>query len=234
MDTHDGDDRIGDDRSGEGRSGEGRSGEDCAGLEDALTRQTLLLQEIDHRTKNNLQLISSLLLLQSRRTRDPGAQAALRGMLERVSAIAQVHRRLFQGGEAQRFEFADFLRDLARELAGAARRDDLELRLTLDPVDVPASQAAPLALVASELISNACRHAYPDGTPGLVAVDLRRWDGAFELTVSDGGAGMPTEGGETGFGLTVARLMAQQLKGKLVIEAANPGVRANLAVPETA
>ncbi len=205
-----------------------------AGLEAALAAKTRLLQEIDHRTKNNLQLISSLLLLQSRRTPDPGTRAALRGMLERVGAIAQVHRRLFQGGEAQRFELAEFLRDLAAELAVACRRDDVEMRLSLDPVEVPASQAAPLALVANELISNACRHAYPEGTGGVVAIELRGGAEGFELTVSDNGAGMPPGGEQAGFGLTVARLLSQQLKAQLAIEAADPGVRARLTVPETA
>jgi two-component sensor histidine kinase len=205
-----------------------------AALEDALARKTRLLQEIDHRTKNNLQLISSLLLLQSRHTADAGTRAALRGMLERVGAIAQVHRRLFQGGEAQRFDLAGFLRDLATELARASQRDDLELRLTLEPVEAPASQAASIALAASELISNACRHAYPQGTPGVVAVDLRRRGAGFELTVSDAGVGMAAESERAGFGLTVARLLAQQLKAQLVIEAATPGVRASLAVPENA
>ncbi|HEY8618086.1 histidine kinase dimerization/phosphoacceptor domain -containing protein [Phenylobacterium sp.] len=200
-------------------------------LEAALEQKTSLLHEVDHRVKNNLQLISSLLLLQTRRTPEESTRKALRSMLERVGAIATVHRRLFQGGDVQRFDVADFLRDLAADLAASARRDDLQLRLDLEPVAVPASQAAPLALLANELVSNALKHPYPEGTPGVVTVAVRRYPEAFDLVVADTGPGLPPPTERNGFGLTIIQLLAQQLKAKLVFEDTQPGLRAVVTMP---
>jgi two-component sensor histidine kinase len=199
-------------------------------LEQALEQKTALLHEVDHRVKNNLQLIASLLQLQARRTPDETTRAAVRGILERVNAIGAVHRRLFQGGDVQRFDVADFVRDLAGDLAGAARREDLELRLDLEPVAVPAAQAAPLALVVNELISNALKHAFPDGRAGQVEIGVHRRGERFEIVVADNGAGLP-EDGARGFGTTIAQLLCQQLKATLAIVDNSPGVRATVAIP---
>jgi two-component sensor histidine kinase len=198
-------------------------------LEQALEAKTVLLHEVDHRVKNNLQLISSLLQLQARRTADETTRQAVRGILERVNAIGAVHRRLFQGGDVQRFDLAEFVRDLAGDLAASARRDDIQLKLDLDPVAVPAAQAAPLALIVNELISNALKHAFPD-RPGQVEVSIRRTPQGVVLTVADDGMGLP-EGGPKGFGSTIVQLLCQQVKAKLAYEDAAPGARVTVALP---
>jgi PAS domain S-box-containing protein len=201
-------------------------------LEQALAQKTTLLHEVDHRVKNNLQLISSLLLLQTRRTPEEATRRALRSMLERVGAIATVHRRLFQGGDVQRFDVADFLRDLASDLAASARRDDLRIRLDLQPAAVPASQAAPLALVANELVSNALKHAYPEGEGGgEILIEARPRPGVLDLVVTDHGVGLPPPGERNGFGLTIVQLLCQQLKATLAMEDAQPGLRAVVTMP---
>jgi two-component sensor histidine kinase len=201
-------------------------------LERALKQKTALLHEVDHRVKNNLQLISSLLLLQTRRTEDEAVRIALRAMLERVSAVATVHRRLFQSEDIERFDVADFLRDLTGDLAAAAGRDDVQIRLDLDRVAVPAAQAAPLALVANELIGNALKHAFPDGRAGAVDVAIRREPKAFRMTVADDGVGRGA-GSAAGFGSTIVELLSKQLRASTQIEETHPGVRAVLVVPVT-
>src|ERR1700753_109012 len=107
------------------------------------------LREVDHRVKNNLQMIASLIQLQARRTEDEAVRAALRTVLGRVGAVATVHRRLFQGDPGL-FEAADFLRDLVGDLAAQAGRDDIQITLALQPVTLPASSGAPFALIANE------------------------------------------------------------------------------------
>ena len=198
-------------------------------LEEALARKTALLREVDHRVKNNLQLISSLMLLQSRRTDDEAARHALKTMLERVSAVATVHRRLFQGEDSQAFEVADFIRDLAGDLALAAGRDDVRITLDLDPVTIPASAAAPFALVLNELVGNALKHAFPAGQGGVVAVSVAKADGAYVLTVSDDGQGMG--GAKQAFGLTIVGLLCQQLRAGFEVVSDGPGVRAMIRAP---
>jgi two-component sensor histidine kinase len=200
----------------------------AGGLAEALARKDALLHEIDHRVKNNLQLVASLILLQSRRTTDEAARAALKSVLDRMSAVATVHRRLFQD-DPSRFDVADFVRDLAGDLAAAAGRGDLEIALDLDRVSVPASAAAPLALVVNELLGNALKHAFPPPRGGRIAVSLRDAEGRCRLSIADDGVGLG--GRPPGFGLTVVKLLCQQLHAEFELADAAPGVRAMLAVP---
>lgn len=198
-------------------------------LEAALERKSALLREIDHRVKNDLQLISSLILLQSRRAEDASARHALKTMLGRVSAVAAVHRRLFLGEDSQQFDVAPFVRDLAGDLALAAGRDDVSITLDLDSVTIPASAAAPLAMVANELMGNALKHAFPPGRGGVIAISLAKADGACVLSVSDDGQGLG--GAKKALGLTIVDLLCQQLRAVLEVVTDGPGVRAVVRAP---
>lgn len=197
-------------------------------LEEALAQKSALLHEVDHRVKNNLQLIASLILLQSRRTPDEAARAALKSVLERVTAVATVHRRLFQN-DPLRFDVADFVRDLTADLAAAAGRDDLDVVLDLDHVAIPAASAAAFALVVNELLGNALKHGFPPGRGGHISVSLADLGRACVLTIADDGVGM---GGQPpGFGSTIVKLLCQQLHADLQVSDAQPGVRATVRVP---
>jgi PAS domain S-box-containing protein len=206
-----------------------------ADLTQALQQKTALLHEVDHRVKNNLQLISSLLLLQNRRVTDPAVKSSLRGMLERVSAIATVHRRLFQSDDVERFDVSAFVRDLVSDMVGSARRDDIKVRLDLERVDIAASKAAPLALVISELFSNALRHAFPpevlDGRPGEIFVGITRQDADFRIEITDDGVGLEKSASSGGFGLTIVQLLCQQLKARSETTPADPGTRVVVHLP---
>lgn len=206
-------------------------GKDAAGdaaLAAAGPMTGALLQEVDHRVKNNLQLIASMILLQSRRAADPAARAALKGALERVAAVSAVHRRLFQGDPLV-FEVAEFVRDLTGDLAAAAGRDDLQIVLELDEVTIPAASAAPFALVFNELLGNALKHAFPAGRAGRIAVSLANRGETYVLTVADDGVGIG--GSAPAFGSMLAKLLSQQLHADLQIADAQPGVRATVTLP---
>ena len=202
-----------------------------ADLTQALEQKTALLHEVDHRVKNNLQLISSLLLLQNRRVTDPAVKASLRGMLERVSAIATVHRRLFQSDDVERFDVSAFVRDLVGDMMGSARRDDITVRLDLERIDVAASKAAPLALVISELFSNALRHGFPPGSGGEIFVGITRNEGEFRIEIADTGVGVENSASSGGFGLTIVQLLCQQLKARSETTSAEPGTRVVVHLP---
>ncbi|MBI1686231.1 photosensory histidine protein kinase LovK [Caulobacter hibisci] len=200
-------------------------------LTQALEQKTALLHEVDHRVKNNLQLISSLLLLQNRREKEPGVKASLRGILERVNAIATVHRRLFQSADVERFDVSAFVRDLVSDMTGSANREEIRVRLDLERVDVAASKAAPLALVISELFSNALRHAFPDGRPGEILVSITRLNGDFRIEIADDGVGLSETARSSGFGLTIVQLLCQQLKARSETTAADSGTRVVIHLP---
>lgn len=181
-------------------------------------------REAEHRVKNTLQLISSILMLQSRRAVEPAAQAALKAVLQRVSAVSLAHRHV----DEERIELAALIRELATDLARSAGRDGIAVELDLEPVTVPARDGAPVALWVSEAIANALRHAYPDGREGRVQVRLGRTPGGYDLSVSDTGVGLADT--PRGFGSTILQLMAQQLRGRFTAEP-QPGCRIAVHVP---
>ena len=201
---------------------------EAAALRGALAESNALLREIDHRVKNNLQLIASLIQLQLRRAEDEVARRALLTVLERLNAVTTVHRRLFHG-DPHLFDPAEFIRDLAPDLAAATGRDDLVIALDLDPVQAPASSAAPLALVISELIANALKHGFPEGRAGRITVSLRGGDEGCVITVADDGVG--ARGRPDGLGLTIVRLLCQQLHATLEADDSGPGRRVTVRAP---
>lgn len=207
------------------------SGSESA-LAQARAETSALLHEVDHRVKNNLQLISSLILLQSRRVESPVAREALRGVLERVSAIAIVHRRLFEANDLQRFDVAQFIHDLVKDLMAVSGRDDLQVALDLQRADIPAARAASVALILNELVSNAIRHAYPQGQAGALEIVARRRNGDVEIIVCDRGVGLANPARPVrGFGLTITDLLCKQLSADCSFTDAEPGVRASVRLP---
>jgi two-component sensor histidine kinase len=210
--------------------GADQSADQTAELLRALEQKTALVNEIDHRVKNNLQLIASLLMLQARRTSDPAATEALRGIIERVNAVAAVHRRLFQADDVQRFDLAEFIRDLVGDMVSATGRSDIVAHLDLGAVAVNAPRAAPLALVVNEMVSNALRHAFPSGHGGDIFVTVKRDDSRIWIEVADTGVGWSSEVAG-GFGSTVIQLLCRQLKASYSKQDASPGVRVTLALP---
>lgn len=196
-----------------------------------LERQAERHREVEHRVKNTLQLISSIVLLQGRRAKDDGARQALKAVQQRVAAVSVAHRHVGWNEDGELVELAALVREIVSDLAGSAGRDGVAIDLELETVTIAGRQGAPVALLVSETVGNALRHAFPHGRSGRVRVALRRAPGAFELTVSDDGVGMPDGPPATGFGLSVVQLMSQQLRGKLATVASQPGVRITVTVP---
>lgn len=210
--------------------------ERTAELRATIEQKAALLHEVDHRVKNNLQLIASLMLLQTRRVQDPAVRKALGAMLERVNAVATVHRRLFQSDDVAMFDIAAFVHDLAEDVVGGAGRSDITVMLDTEPVLVPAGLAAPLALVINELLINAVSHAYPPGHCGDIKVRVRRQDNLLRIEIADNGVGMARAAGasgsdEIGFGLTIVDLLGRQLRAKIDRCDADPGVKVTLELP---
>jgi PAS domain S-box-containing protein len=197
-----------------------------------MQAKTALLREIDHRVKNNLQMVSALVALQMSRVADESLRETLSSMLRRIEALATLHRRLHQSDDATRFSVADFIEDIVTDLVGATGRTDLAVELDLDPVRVSAQMAAPFAIIVNELVTNVLKHAFA-GRPGRITVRIRREDGHLRLEVADDGLGMPETGAELdSFGTTIVRMLARQLKASLIWSAAQPsGTRAVLRMP---
>lgn len=207
---------------------------------EATTRQSLrekeiLLAEIHHRVKNNLQVVHSLLDLQTARIDDQAVIDMLRDSQNRVRSMALIHQTLYQSKDFARVDFASFLDSLLPTLMDsynvAAARVSLEIAVR--EASIPLHQAVPCGLIVNELISNALKHAFPDGRRGRIVVESYSGQrGEVTLSISDDGVGLDDAEPETGktLGLTLVRLLADQLKGRLEIQRANP-TRFTLSFP---
>lgn len=199
-------------------------------LERALAEKTTLLHEIDHRVKNNLQLVSSLLLLQARQSSDPAVRQALKSAQARVNAVAIVHRRLFQGDTPDGFDVAEFLRDMVGEAVGQSGRTDIGCTLDLTRVELSSTQAAPLALMVGEVLGEIVGHAFP-GRPGQIGVAVAADSDSVRIEISHDGVGSGVAGPEAGFGRTIVRLLGRQLHATCETAEAYPGARTVIRVP---
>ncbi|WP_342636469.1 PAS domain-containing protein [Methylobacterium nonmethylotrophicum] len=201
-------------------------------LQAALDQQTALLHEVDHRVKNNLQVISSLMLLKARRSRDPACRDVLRSMADRIGALATVHRLLYSLSDVGRFDLRDFAADFAADLEAGLDPDRIALTVDVEAVAVTASMAAPLALLVHELAVNAVRHAFPGERHGRVTITARRRDDSLVLEVSDDGIGLPADiDNPEGFGRDLVAMLVRQLRGRLAFEDLGPGTRAQVVLP---
>ncbi|PWC44377.1 PAS domain-containing sensor histidine kinase [Azospirillum sp. TSO22-1] len=201
----------------------------------ALKQTEGLLREVNHRVKNSLQLVSSLLTLQALSAKDPELRRQFQEACGRTGTIAQVHQRLYQSQTYSEVAFGAYLRDLCRELGGSAAAAGRTIAVEADDVDLPADTVIPLALVVNELVSNAVKYAYPEGHPGEVAVGFHvQPDGRKSLTVADHGGGLP-EGYDVAradtLGMKVVRAFTSQLKGKFRAEPNVPGTRFVVDLP---
>lgn len=204
----------------------------AADLNLALEAKTTLLHEVDHRVKNNLQMVASLISLQSKRIPDEGVRTSLKTMLERVEALALVHRRLYQADDVSRFDVAAFAGDLVTDLVGSTGREDIRVDLDLESVEVSADKAAPVALMINELVTNALKHAFNGGRAGTIGLTVKRHGDAMRIGVSDDGVGIGDgEAAPASFGRTLIGQLARQLRASVEWQNAEPGARVMIHMP---
>ena len=190
-------------------------------IERALAEKEILLKEVYHRVKNNLQVVQSLLSLQSQTLQDGPAREAVDDSAQRVRAMALVHEKLYQSGNLSAVSLRGYVRDLVDQIAEALRVDQLKVRIHLDVADVQTGldNAVPFGLLLTELITNCLKHAFRGSDGGDIRVSLVRLDDGDHLCVSDSGVGLPPGFGSpalsTSMGLQVADGLTRQLGGQL-------------------
>ena len=201
-------------------------------LEQALETRTALLHEVDHRVKNNLQMVSALILLQSRSIPDEAVKRSLQEMLSRVEALGTVHRRLYQSDDVTRFDVGEFVRDLVTDIAGVSSAGNVALRFDLATVTVPAEHAAPIALIVNEIATNALKHAFPAGRNGTLSARVASFDDRIEVAVDDDGVGENVTGlSDSSFGTSLIRTLSRQLKADVRWTNNEPGTRVTMDIP---
>lgn len=174
-------------------------------LSRALRQNEMLLREVHHRVKNNLQIVASLIRLQ------PGPPEAKTEMARRIAAMSAVHEQLYLSDQIGRLDVGDYLRKLVDNLAETYGRRTA-VTYDLDHIGAEIELALPLGLVVSEITSNAFKHAFPDGRPASLNVELKRQDeDRARLRISDNGIGFDPEQQDGGLGLRLLQAFSQQL-----------------------
>jgi two-component sensor histidine kinase len=181
----------------------------------AASEREVLLREIYHRVKNNLQIVQSLLRLGSRNLNDEQREP-FESAVRRIGAMARVHTLLYNSPDLASIDFKEYLEGLIREIADAFAGDErgIVTELEADTMRVPLDTAVPLAFVAAELMTNAYKHAFPGDRRGIITVAATRKDGQGTLTIADNGVGFSAEAipGRP-LGLTIVTKLVQQIGG---------------------
>lgn len=206
-------------------------------LAQALRDKEILLKEVYHRVKNNLQVVQSLLNLQGRAVRDPSAQVALQEMSHRVRAMVLVHEQLYRSQSLGEVSLQSYVGDLVRQLVQGSERSagDVRIRSEIADTAIGIDSAIPLGLLLTELVSNALKHGFPQGGRGEVIVSIGPEPGGqgTRIEVSDNGRGLPEDfdpAATRSMGLQLAAALAGQLGGELRFRS-NAGTTAWVVVP---
>lgn len=197
-------------------------------IKEALQEKDILLREIHHRVKNNLQIVHSLLDLQLTRIEDSAIVEMLQETQNRIQSMALIHQTLYQSQDFSGVDFRFFLENLVSMLSASYGLDAGRIRMSIDSVDVllPLNIAIPCGLLVNELITNSLKHAFPDDRPGEIRISLTRIDGdRVGLVASDDGVGIPAslDLANTGsLGIKLVNLLSEQIDGEISIRRENP------------
>lgn len=204
-----------------------------ADLEKALELQHVIVRDNDHRVKNSLQMVSAMLMLQAMSLPDVQVQQTLREMLERVDALGLAHKRIYELAQWTQFDLSDFMRELAGNVVGASGRKNIAVDLQLEPVAIQAGQAAPVALILNEFLTNAVKHGFRDGRAGRITVSLAVADGRCTASVTDDGVGLDATApaASPSFGTTLVKALVQQVGATLATRDASPGTAVTISFP---
>ena len=196
---------------------------------EARHRETF--DELNHRVKNNLAIVSAMLEMQARATTAPQVREPLLRAVDRVKTIADVHASLYRTGQKDEVDFASYLQDLcARLRTSVVDSERIDLTLETEPAALPLDTAVALGVVVNELITNAVKHAFPPPAIGEVSVRLTSSAAGLSVTVGDSGPGLPAEPPRSGLGMRLVRSLVQQMGAALQIEH-HPGVTFHIRLP---
>ena len=190
-------------------------------LEASLEEKEILLKEIHHRVKNNMQVVSSLLQLQSRYTKDPEATAMFRESQDRIRSMALIHEKLYKTKDLSRVDFADYLHTLGEMMSRSygGTRAGVRIVVEASPAHLGVDTAIPVGLILNELVTNAMKHAFTESMSGSVTIRFSgEGERRYQLVLEDDGIGLPSTfslEADTTLGLRLLRILTEQVDGTL-------------------
>ncbi len=193
-------------------------------IQESLREKEVMLQEIHHRVKNNLQTVSSLLYLQSQNIRDEQMAQIFAEARNRIQSMVMIHDQLYVSEDLAQIDYSQYILKLTEKLfqTYAVNPAAIKLNMDVDDVMITVNKAIPCSLIINELVSNCLKHAFSgDRQAGEIRISLRRTDGTFSLRVSDNGRGLPEDidlGNTNTLGLHLVKTLARQVDGNFEIE----------------
>jgi two-component sensor histidine kinase len=201
-------------------------------LKAAVKEKTVLLQEVHHRVKNNLAVISGLLSMKADATGSAEAREALETSQKRVHSMALIHEHLYGSSSLDRINFSDYARELVGWLYAtfADESGRISIEMDVDPIEVGIERAVPCALILNELLTNAFKYAFPGERRGRICVALHECaPGLLELSVEDDGVGLPpgllAEQNKQSLGLKIVGILTKQLEASIEQQQVRAGSR---------
>lgn len=204
--------------------------------EELLHQKAVLLQEMNHRVNNSLQIIASILLLKAQTVQSEETRQHLRDAHDRVMAVATVQEQLHPTPFGTQIEVRTYLTRLCESLAASMILDNqpISLRVEASEGETTSEQAVSMGLIATELVINALKHAFPGGTKGTIVVAFESSASAWRLSVSDDGVGissrLPEAPVRSGLGTSIVEALTRQLGGRVTTSAATPGTTVSVTV----
>ena len=186
--------------------------------ENNIQEKENLLKEVHHRVKNNLQIISSLLNLQARYTKNDSAKQSLKQSQYRISSMAMIHEMLYKSDDITKIHFEDYLTTLTSSLVDSIRGNStgLELNISAPSIDIDLDTAVNLGLLINEIFTNAIIHGIPEGKKGRIYVHVIKKDDDLTLLMGDNGIGFHEKDASESLGLQLIETFSDQLDGKLI------------------
>jgi PAS domain S-box-containing protein len=195
-------------------------------LKEALNEKEMLLKEVYHRVKNNLQVVSSLINLQAGNVNNEETAELLKQSADRIKAMALLHEKLYHSKDLARIDFNDYIRSLVDHLlfGYGTHSDKITLKMNIDKVFLGVDTAIPCGLIINELLSNALKHAFPGDRLGEIGINFTRDQSEYILTIADNGVGLPSEldfKKSNSLGLQLVDTLTNQLMGTMNLDRAN-------------
>lgn len=206
-----------------------------AELRIANERLEMLVREVHHRVSNSLQMVLSFVSMQAGQTADPAAREALEATQNRIQAISKVHHRLYTRDDLTTIDLDDYLATLVGELRASLDKGHrgVTLDLRAEPIEVSPDEAVSIGVIINELVSNAAKYAFADGTGGSIAIELLREGAGYSLRVSDDGVGFDsaTAPRGSGMGMRIVNGVSRSLGSRIENLAVERGTSFRLTVP---
>ncbi|MDO8869943.1 MAG: histidine kinase dimerization/phosphoacceptor domain -containing protein [Methanobacteriaceae archaeon] len=192
-------------------------------IKESLEEKEVLLKEIHHRVKNNMQIISSILSLQSRQITDPETINIFKESQSRVKSMSMIHERLYKSENLSSINFGEYINSLSLDLLGtyASNPDLIELNINAEKIEINIDTVIPCGLILTELVSNAFKYAFPEERKGKITIDFYKERDLFTLKVSDNGVGLPKSldyKNTKSLGLLLVNSLINQIDGDLTLE----------------